>query len=197
MIKFKHPIIKIILLIVVVSIIVGMNSTDNNTYEETSLVGPYDTSRGTGYVKPVSNTSEEVEETEVKRPNNTIGGEDYYLLAKIAMAEAEGEDIIGKALVIKVIINRVESDQFPDTVYDVIYQKVYNSDYHQFSPIDDGRFDRVEPSEDCYIALSMVINAGWDKSEGALYFEGCEDEDNWHSRNLEFLFKHGNHRFYK
>lgn len=41
----------------------------------------------------------------------------------------------------------------------------------------------------------MVIG-GWDESEGALYFESCENSS-WHSRNLEFLYEVGNHRFYR
>lgn len=117
--------------------------------------------------------------------------EDSYLLAKIAMAEAEGEDIEGKALVICVVLNRVwYKDEFEDTIHDVIYEK------NQFSPISDGRFDRVEPNEECYEALEMVMS-GWDKSNGALYFESEKSADNWHSRHLEYLFTHGGHRFYK
>lgn len=116
--------------------------------------------------------------------------EDSYLLAKIAMAEAEGEDVEGKAFVILIVLNRVWTDEFPDTIHDVIYQK------SQFSPIADGRFDRVEPNEECYEALEMVM-LGWDKSNGALYFESEKSADNWHSRHLEYLFTHGGHRFYK
>ena len=116
--------------------------------------------------------------------------EDSYLLAKIAMAEAEGEDVEGKALVILVVLNRVWTDEFPGTIHDVIYQK------SQFSPIANGRFDRVEPDEECYEALEMVMS-GWDESDGALYFESEKSADNWHSRHLEYLFTHGGHRFYK
>ena len=116
--------------------------------------------------------------------------EDSYLVAKIAMAEAEGEDVEGKALVILVVLNRVWTDEFPGTIHDVIYQK------NQFSPIANGRFDRVEPDDECYEALEMVMS-GWDESNGALYFESEKSADNWHSRHLEYLFTHGGHRFYK
>ena len=116
--------------------------------------------------------------------------DDSYLLAKIAMAEAEGEDVEGKALVILVVLNRVWTDEFPGTIHDVIYQK------NQFSPIANGRFDRVEPDDECYEALEMVMS-GWDESDGALYFESEKSADNWHSRHLKYLFTHGGHRFYK
>lgn len=117
--------------------------------------------------------------------------DDSYLLAKIAMAEAEGEDTEGKAYVIMVVLNRMLSDEFPDTIGGVIFQD------NQFSPVSNGRFDSVEPNDDCWDALNMIQVDKWDKSQGALYFESCESEDNWHSRNLEYLFTHGKHRFYK
>lgn len=55
-------------------------------------------------------------------------GEDERMLAKIAMAEAEGESVEGKALVILVVLNRVWSDEFPDSIEEVIFQK------NQFPP---------------------------------------------------------------
>lgn len=123
--------------------------------------------------------------------------EDSYLLCKIAIAEAEGEDVEGKAYVMMVVLNRMMSDEFPNTIRDVIFQKIPNSKHYQFSPIENGRFDRVEPSEECWQALDMIMVDKWDKSQGALYFESEADTDNWHSRNLEYLFTHGGHRFYR
>lgn len=118
------------------------------------------------------------------------GADDAYLLEKIAMAEAEGEDTEGKALVMLVVLNRVWSDEFPGTIHDVIYED------GQFTPIDNGRFDAVEPDEDCRKAMDLITKGQWDESDGALYFESAGG-DNWHSRNLEFLFQHGNHYFYR
>lgn len=117
--------------------------------------------------------------------------EDSYLLAKIAMAEAEGCNTQTKTLIIMCVLNRVWSDEFPDTIKDVIFQE------NQFSPIDNGRWGRVEPNEDCYKAVKIVIEAKYDYSGGATYFENCADEDNWHSRNLEYLYESEGIRFYK
>lgn len=117
--------------------------------------------------------------------------EDSYLLAKIAMAEAEGCNTRTKTLIIMCVLNRVSSDEFPDTIYDVIFQT------NQFSPIDNGRWDRVEPNEDCWEAVKVVMEAKYDYSGGATYFESCDDEDNWHSRNLEYLYESEGIRFYK
>ena len=129
------------------------------------------------------------------QPMMLIEEDDEYLLAKLAMAEAEGEDVEGKVLVICVVLNRVLSDDFPDTVSEVIYQQLSNG-VHQFSPIGNGRFDSVEPDDDCWRALSYV-EAGYDNSLGALYFTSSKEQSTWHSRNLEFLFEHGGHKFYK
>lgn len=112
-----------------------------------------------------------------------------YLLASIAMAEAGGEDIEGKALIICVVINRVRDDRFPDSVEEVIYQK------HQFTPVSDGRFGSQDPDEGCWEALDMILSDGWDNSRGALYFER-ESASQWHRNNLKYLFRHGNHTFY-
>lgn len=101
--------------------------------------------------EPITTTGQEM----VKNEQSKIGSMDWdsddaYKLAKIAMAEAESEDTEGKALVMLVVLNRVWDDEFPDTIEEVIFQK------GQFSPIGNGRYDEVEPDEDCYRALQLM-----------------------------------------
>lgn len=141
--------------------------------------------------EPITVLSEPVTETEpvTEAMNHRWSADEAYLLAKIAMAEAEGEDTEGKALVILTVLNRVHSDSFPDTIGEVIFQE------DAFTPVKNGRFDEVEPNEDCYAALALIEN-GWDESQGSLYFERTTHKSTWHSRNLEELFDHGNHTFY-
>lgn len=141
-------------------------------------------------------TEEESSEIEVEYYPEFTYSKDWsakesYLLARIAMAEAEGCNTQTKTLIIMCVLNRVWSDEFPDTIEEVIFQE------NQFSPIDNGRWDRVEPNEDCYEAVKVVMEAKYDYSGGATYFENCADEDNWHSRNLEFLYESEGIRFYK
>lgn len=145
-------------------------------------------------------TEEQIVETEPEETYETLvksrdwSGEESYLLAKIAMAEAEGEDLEGKAHVIMVVLNRVWTKGFPGTIEEVITEE--HDGVHQFSvTMDGGRWWRVEPNEECYEAVELVMT-GWDKSQGALYFESISDST-WHQKNLEFVFKHGNHYFYK
>lgn len=141
-------------------------------------------------------TEEESSEVEVDYYPEFTYSKDWsakesYLLARIAMAEAEGCNTRTKTLIIMCVLNRVWSDEFPDTIEEVIFQE------NQFSPIDNGRWDRVEPNEDCWEAVNIVMEAKYDYSGGATYFESCNDEDNWHSRNLEFLYESEGIRFYK
>lgn len=74
--------------------------------------------------------------------NAILSENDRYLLALIAMAEAEGESELGKRLVIDTVLNRVDSCEFPNTIYEVIYQK------NQFSSISYGRADKIKDQID-------------------------------------------------
>lgn len=130
-------------------------------------------------------------------PYSVWTDEERYLLAKLAMAEAESESFECKELVIKTVLNRVDNAKFPYSIHDVIYQYDPIKDVYQFSCVGDGRFYSVEPNEECFEAVQNVENYGYKDSAGALYFENCEDEDNWHSRNLEFLYQCDSMRFYK
>lgn len=138
----------------------------------------------------VETGTEEILATDTLVFSRDWGAEESYLLAKIAMAEAEGEDLEGKALVVMVVLNRVWSEGFPDSIEEVIYQQ------NQFSPLlPGGRWWTTEPDAECWKAVEMVQTEGWDKSHGATYFES-EGSSQRHKNNLEFLFQHGNHYFY-
>lgn len=116
--------------------------------------------------------------------------DDAEWLARIAYAEAGNQDLDGKALVIRTVWNRVLSDKFPDTVQEVISQPGQFSSYPEV-------FNQCEPDDECYEALEMVGHDGWDESDGALYFEAYYNASDWHKTNLEYLFTHGDHIFYK
>lgn len=191
----KERVFIFIILLVILSVIFIFNdrTTKEAVKEEVKYEAPV----------PVNNiemldllyitTAEPVVENE-HNPIRIFNEDEMYLLAKIAMAEAEGESLKGKALVMLTILNRVASNQFPDTIEEVILQK--NGDCYQFTPVKNGRFQKVEPNMECYEALELVIS-GWDESDGALFFEACTNESTWHSRNLDLLFVEGNHKFYR
>ncbi len=124
--------------------------------------------------------------------------EEIKMLERIVEAEASGEDMKGKILIANVIFNRIEDEEFPDTIEDVIFQKV-NGDY-QFSPISDERYWSVTVSKDTKKAVQRALE-GEDYSEGALYFVAKKrtksSSAKWFDQRLEWLFKHGGHDFYK
>lgn len=124
--------------------------------------------------------------------------EEVEMLERIVEAEATGEDMKGKILVANVIFNRMEDEEFPDTIEDVIFQKV--GDEHQFSPIRDKRYWKVKVTSETKDAVSRALD-GEDYSQGALYFmarkRARKSSTKWFDNNLDWLFKHGGHEFYK
>lgn len=123
---------------------------------------------------------------------------DKEVLLRIVEAEATGEDVTGKMLVANVILNRVNSDEFPDTVEKVVFQK--SGKKYQFSPIRDGRYYKVSISETTEEAVERVLD-GEDYSKGALYFmsrrQANKSNVRWFDRSLTWLLEYGTHEFYK
>ena len=96
-----------------------------------------------------------------------MSDEDYDTLLRIVEAEAGSEDIKGRVLVANVIMNRMKSDDFPNTVTEVVWD---NSDgVPQFSPTYDGRINEVTVSDETKEAVKQALK-GTDYSEGALFF---------------------------
>lgn len=85
-----------------------------------------------------------------------------YLLAKTIHAEARGEPFKGQVAVGAVILNRVNSEKFPNTVHGVVYQP------YAFTAVHDGQI-KLEPNNTSYRAAELAIK-GWDPSEGALFY---------------------------
>lgn len=138
-----------------------------------------------------------VEET-VESPAILYSAEELDILYRIVEAEAEGEDEDGKLLVANVVLNRKASKEFPDTIQEVVYQK--NGKEVQFSPVGNGRIDKVTISEATKRAVERALR-GEDLSQGALYFAARKYADpekmKWFDTQLIFLFKHGGHEFFK
>lgn len=126
-----------------------------------------------------------------------LSDKDYDALIRIVEAEAGGEDQDGKLLVANVVLNRVNSDLFPDNVLDVVMQR--EQGIAQFSPTVDGRYQNVRISEDTREAVERALY-GEDISQGALYFCAREKADSdrlkWFDRKLTRLFSYGNHEFF-
>lgn len=119
---------------------------------------------------------------------------DYNVLLRIVQAEAGNCDMEGRVMVANVILNRVESGSFPNTITKVVYQK------HQFSPVANGSIKRCKVTAETVEAVERAL-AGEDLTDGALYFmnrrASSKKNASWFDRHLEFLFKHGNHEFFR
>ena len=123
--------------------------------------------------------------------------ESIEILCRIVEAEAGTEDEKGRILVANVVMNRVESSRFPDTVKGVVFQK--SGGLYQFSPVANGRYYRVTVSEETRKAVEKVLR-GKDESQGALYFvnryAANTEYMNWFDRRCTSLFSYGRHEFF-
>ncbi len=153
-------------------------------------------------IEPEQSEAEQIETEQVKDAEESaviydLSEEDYDALLRIVEAEASGEDIRGRMLVANVVLNRVESGCFPDTVKEVVYQR--EGGRAQFSPVATGKIDRVAVSGATKEAVDLALQ-GEDESEGALYFMAPEYADagnrRWFEENLTLLFAYHGHEFY-
>ena len=87
---------------------------------------------------------------------------DTYLLARCIYAEARGESYTGQVAVGAVVLNRVESPDFPNTISGVIYQR------HAFTAVSDGQIN-LTPDQTAINAAKDAMN-GWDPTYGCLYY---------------------------
>ena len=114
---------------------------------------------------------------------------DVYLLAKVIAAEARGESYTGQVAVGAVVLNRVDSASFPDTVAGVVYQK------GAFSAVTDSNWS-VSPDASSRKAAQDAIN-GWDPSGGALYYYNPAKTSNRWIRTRPVITTIGEHIFCK
>ena len=87
---------------------------------------------------------------------------DLNLLARVVHGEARGEPYKGKVAVAAVVLNRVESSSFPNTIAGVVYQS------GAFSAVSDGQIN-LTPDSESIRAAQDALN-GWDPTGGCLYY---------------------------
>ena len=120
------------------------------------------------------------------------------VLLRIVEAEAGCEDEEGKLLVANVILNRLNSPKFPDSITEIVFQR--ENGVAQFSPVYDGSYACAEVSEETVKAVGRALN-GEDISDGAMYFAARkyaeDDRMRWFDEKLTLLFRYGGHEFFK
>lgn len=116
------------------------------------------------------------------------------ILERIVEAEAGDQDIAGRQMVANVILNRLQSSKFPNTVRGVVFA------HRQFSPVSNGSYYRVNVSSLTKTAVEKALKEK-DNTKGALYFmyrAGSSSSNvSWFDRDLTWLFEHGCHEFFR
>ena len=117
---------------------------------------------------------------------------DVYWLSHIISAESAGEPMEGQVAVGNVVLNRVASDEFPDNIPDVIFDRNWAI---QFEPVANGTVYR-DPSPKSVEAAYRALN-GEDQVGAALYFYApALSEGVWINANRTYSQTIGCHRFY-
>lgn len=121
------------------------------------------------------------------------GPDALYWLSRIISAESRGEPLEGKLAVGTVVMNRVASPDFPNTIYGVIFDRKWAV---QFTPVSNGTvYD--PPTQESILAAKMVLE-GARVAENALYFlDPTQTDDHWIVHNRTYLTTIGCHQFYR
>lgn len=169
---------------------IGIKSNYNITYN-ISIVEQ--TSKYEIKTKPKDKPKDEIktkpkESKKVEKVETDIIDKDTHLLAQIINAEAKGEPYNGKVAVGNVILNRIKSPHFPDTVRDVVYQK------GQFSPVSDGSINN-EPNSESIKAAKEAMNGYKVVGDDVIYFYNPHTSTSDWIFSREVVYKIGNHAF--
>ena len=119
--------------------------------------------------------------------------DEVFWLARIIHAESVGESLLGQIGVGSVVLNRVKSKDFPNTIYSVIFDKKYGI---QFTPVANGTIYNT-PAYTPTLAAKICLE-GFRVSEDVLFFlEPKISTSFWISSTRDYAFSIGNHDFYK
>lgn len=125
--------------------------------------------------------------------NETYSSDDLYWLSRIISSESRGEPLEGKIAVGNVVLNRVNSSDFPNTIYGVIFDKRWGG---QFEPVRNGTIYQ-KPTEESILAAKLCLN-GANVIGDSLYFLAPALAQNfWTVENREYITTIGCHDFYR
>lgn len=144
--------------------------------------------------------NEEAREREIDRKNKIRERrrKERQILERIVEAESGDQDLKGRILVANVILNRVKSRHFPDSIQGVVF--AHRGSRYQFSPVQNGRYYQVTVTSKTREAVRKALD-GVDYSKGALYFmcRSASDPSNvtWFDRSLTKVKEYGCHEFFR
>ena len=135
----------------------------------------------------------------IPKTKHVVTQRERSILERIVEAEATDKDEKSKILVANVILNRVRSKEFPNSIEAVVFQRAYGK--VQFSPTADGRYESVHITRSTKRSVKKALEDGIDYSEGALSFveKTMANPKNvsWFDEALTRLFTYQGHSFYK
>ena len=144
--------------------------------------------------KPSSSSSNN---TVASAPSNSASqtsnyNDAVYWLSRIIEAEASGEPFKGKVAVGEVILNRVKCEEFPNTIWGVIFDKNFGI---QFEPVANGTIYNA-PSEDSILAAKTALNGSNYIGECLYFLNPTIAKSTWITKNREYYTTISKHEFY-
>lgn len=118
--------------------------------------------------------------------------DEVYWLSRIIHAEAGAEPFLGKIAVGNVVMNRVRSPLYPNTIYGVIFDRRYGT---QFSPVSFGTIYNT-PSSRSVIAAKLVLDGAVISNDVLFFMNPRLSTTNWIAENRPYAFTIGRHDFY-
>lgn len=121
------------------------------------------------------------------------GEEELYWMSRIIYAESGGEPLLGKLAVGTVVLNRVASPEFPNTIYEVIFDRKWGV---QFTPAYNGMIFK-EPNQESVLAAKMVLDGARAAGDSLYFLAPSLTNNHWIMENREYVTTIGGHWFYR
>lgn len=180
--KFKNTLKKLIKISCVIAILLVMLYISYNIEDVKIYSGVFAAKKD----QSSTNTQKNTDQSSIDNSGDMID-----LLARLINGEARGEPYKGQVAVGAVVMNRVKSSEFPDTISGVIYQK------GQFSCVTDGQFNKpIDENSTVYKAAREAIN-GADPTNGCVFFYNPKTSKSKWLYTRPTVITIGSHRFAK
>ena len=119
--------------------------------------------------------------------------EDLYWLSRVISAESQGESLYGQIAVGNVVLNRVASPEFPNTIKSVVFD---TKNAIQFEPTANGTI-YLEPTEKSILAAQLVLHGANSVDNCMYFFNPTLSQGTWIRENRTYYTTIGCHRFYR
>lgn len=128
----------------------------------------------------------------VTSPEAEYDAEELYWLSRIISAESQGEPLEGQVAVGNVVLNRVASDEFPDTVREVVFDL---HDGVQFEPVSNGTV-YLDPADSSVQAAKLALSGAEPVGACMYFYAPALSQGTWINANRTYYTTIGCHRFY-